>query len=206
MQATDGNFYGTTNEGGTNSNGTVFKITPSGVLTTLHNFNGTDGSGPIVGLVQATDGNLYGTAQLGRVNNNGTIFEITLTGVFTTLHSFIGTDGNLPQGTLLQATDGNFYRTTTSGGAINNGTFFSLSIGLGPFVKTLPDAASVGTAVEILGTNLAGATSVTFNGTAASFVVFSASNISTTVPVNASTGNVQVMTPAAHYPATSCFE
>ena len=65
MQATDGNFYGTTAAGGANGNGTVFKITPSGTLTTLHSFDGTDGSNPIAGLVQATDGNFYGTTATG---------------------------------------------------------------------------------------------------------------------------------------------
>ena len=69
IQGTDGNFYGTTLLGGTNNNctdrcGTVFKITAKGTLTTLHSFDGTDGSSP-TGLVQATDGNFYGTTANG---------------------------------------------------------------------------------------------------------------------------------------------
>jgi len=61
IQATDGNFYGTTFSGGANGAGTVFKITLGGTLTTLHSFNSTDGANPLAGLVQATDGDLYGT-------------------------------------------------------------------------------------------------------------------------------------------------
>ena len=74
VQATDGNFYGSTYEGGssatcTNGCGTVFKITPSGKLTTLHSFDGTDGDEPTAGLVQDTNGNFYGTTYGGGANN-----------------------------------------------------------------------------------------------------------------------------------------
>jgi uncharacterized protein (TIGR03437 family) len=66
---------------------------------------------------------------------------------------------------------------------------------LGPFVETLPTFGKVGAAVKILGTNLTGATSVSFNGTAAVFEVVSSSEITTTVPTGATTGTVQVVTP-----------
>jgi uncharacterized repeat protein (TIGR03803 family) len=194
VQATNGDFYGTTVYGA-NGNGMVFTITPGGTLTTLHNFNGTDGSRPFARLVQATDGNFYGTTYQGGANGGGTVFKITPGGTLTTLHSFNGTDGAGPFG-LVQATHGNFYGTTYSGGANSYyGTIFSLSVGLGPFVKTLPTSGKVGAAVKILGTNLTGATSVSFNGTAAAFTVVSASEISTTVPAGATTGKVQVTTP-----------
>ena len=84
----DGNFYGTTELGGTNNEGTVFKITPLGTLTTLHSFNIQDGSNPYAGLVQATDGNFYGTTQSGGAHLLGTVFRITPRGALTTLHSF----------------------------------------------------------------------------------------------------------------------
>jgi uncharacterized repeat protein (TIGR03803 family) len=62
VQATDGNFYGTTSSGGASGNGTVFKITPNGTLTVLHAFSYSgEGGMPRSGLVQATDGNFYGT-------------------------------------------------------------------------------------------------------------------------------------------------
>jgi hypothetical protein len=119
----------------------------------------------------------------------------------TTLHSFDKTDGVGPTG-LVQDTNGTFYGTTVHGGNIvyhycgsSCGTIFSLSVGLGPFVETEPASGSVGAAVNILGTNLTGATSVTFNGTAASFTVVSSSEITTTVPSGATTGEVKVVTP-----------
>src|SRR5438477_175929 len=83
IQATDGNFYGTTGSGGANNfYGTVFKITPGGILTTLHSFDETDGSGPGP-LIQATDGNFYGTTSVGGTNFDGTVFTITSSGTLT---------------------------------------------------------------------------------------------------------------------------
>jgi uncharacterized repeat protein (TIGR03803 family) len=204
LQATDGNFYGTKFQGGANGGGTVFKITPGGTLTTLYSFcsqtNCTDGALPYAGLVQATDGNFYGTTGERGADNAGTVFKITPGGTLTTLHSFDFTDGAGPIVGLVQATDGNFYGITGAGGDLacgfgGCGTVFSLAVGLGPFVETLPTSGEVGAAVMILGTDLTGATSVTFNGTAAAFTVVSSSEITTTVPSGAATGNVQVTTP-----------
>jgi uncharacterized repeat protein (TIGR03803 family) len=92
VQGTDGDFYGTTSLGGANSNseycgtggcGTIFKITPGGMLTTLYNFcsdyNCTDGLGPFGGLIQGTDGNFYGTTGLGGTNDAGTVFKLLST-------------------------------------------------------------------------------------------------------------------------------
>ena len=203
-QATDGNFYGTTFYGGANDTcdlgcGTVFRITPGGVLTTLYSFcaqtNCLDGSAPQAGLVQATDGDFYGTTATGGTMDAGTIFQLTPEGTLTTLHSFCSQpdcpDGAYPDGGLVQATDGNFYGTT-----YYPGTVFSLSMSLGPFVKTLPAAAKVGAKVGILGNNLTGATSVTFNGAPTRFAVKSATLIVTQVPTGATTGPVIVTTPS----------
>src|ERR1700727_3686542 len=93
VQGTDGNFYGTTNSGGTNGKGTIFQITPSGTLTTIYNFAGTDGALPWAGMVQGTDGNFYGTTYQGGANNLGTVFAVTSSGSLTTLYSFAGSDG-----------------------------------------------------------------------------------------------------------------
>ena len=82
------------------------------------------------------------------------------------------------------------------GGSKNDGTVFLLDVGLGPFVITVPAAGKVGARVRILGTNLTGATSVSFNGAAAAFTVLSPSEITTTVPPGATTGTVQVTTPS----------
>ncbi|MBV9302959.1 MAG: hypothetical protein JOY62_16020 [Acidobacteriaceae bacterium] len=209
VQATDGNFYGTTRLGGANTNscpglfgcGTVFKITPCGRLTTLHSFDGADGQIPQSELVQATDGNLYGTTDGGSCPGQcGTVFKITLEGELTTLHTFDGSDGAFPR-PLVQGTDTNFYGTTFGGGTHNNcnfgcGTVFSLSVGLGPFVETRPTSGKAGTTIEILGNDLTSASSVTFNGTAANFDVMSGSEITATVPVGATTGKVEVVTPS----------
>src|ERR1017187_7371382 len=122
VQAANGNFYGTTESGGRANGryGTVFKITPTGTLTTLHRFNGTDGASPHAGLVQAADGNLYGTASSGGATGGGTVFKITPTGELTTLYSFCSqtncTDGGQPLAGLVQDTNGDFYGTTYGGG------------------------------------------------------------------------------------------
>jgi uncharacterized protein (TIGR03437 family) len=128
IQATDGNFYGTTGAGGANDDGTVFKITPGGMLVTLHSFTGgrTDGYEVVAGLIQATDGNFYGTTELGGANDDGTIFKITPGGVLTILHSFGSTEGYEPEAGLVEGTDGNLYGTTFGGGANGDGTVFVL--------------------------------------------------------------------------------
>jgi len=197
VEASDGNLYGTTSEGGAYAEGTVFSVTPAGALTTLYSFCAQglckDGERPYAGLVQGTDGNLYGTTYYGGAYDSGTVFKITPAGTLTTLVSF--TNGEWPYAGLVQATDGDFYGTTEFGGASDAGTVFRLSVGLGPFVKTLPIFGAEGAAVKILGTDLTGATSVTFDGTAAVFDVVSATEITATVPSGATTGTVQVVTP-----------
>jgi len=117
VQGSDGNFYGTTREGGANSYGTVFKMTPDGTLTTLFAFSNSNGSSPEAPLIQGNDGKFYGTTQRGGTNgDNGTVFSITTDGIFNSLASFAGTNGaNIPAG-LVQGTDGNFYGTTVNGG------------------------------------------------------------------------------------------
>ena len=193
VQATNGDFYGTTCCGGANAYGTVFKITPSGTLTTLYSFCSqssgcTDGERPYAALVQATNGDFYGTTSHGGANAYGTVFKITPSGTLTTLYSFCSqsgcADGSYPGTGLVEDTNGTFYGTTISGGASGDGTVFSLSVGLGPFVKTLPTSGLVGGTVKILGTDLSGATSVSFDGTAAVFEVPSSSLIITTVPAS----------------------
>jgi uncharacterized repeat protein (TIGR03803 family) len=131
LQASDGNFYGTTSQGGASGNGTVFKITPSGVESILYSFAGgtTDGSQPQAALIQASDGNFYGTTSQGGASNNGAVFRISPTGVESILHAFAGsaTDGSNPQAALLQASDGNFYGTTNFGGLAGFGTVFMIT-------------------------------------------------------------------------------
>jgi uncharacterized repeat protein (TIGR03803 family) len=135
IQATNGNFYGTTYLGGANNGGSVFEITPEGVLTTIYSFCAqtacTDGAYPYGGLVQATNGNFYGTASSGGTNNGGTVFEVTQNGALTTLYNFCAitdcNDGEAPSAALIQATNGNFYSTTQDGGANGGGTVFEIT-------------------------------------------------------------------------------
>jgi len=74
VQGVDGNLYGVTFAGGLNGGGTVYKITPEGVFSTLYNFcsqpNCTDGDLPFDGVLAGSDGNLYGTTLEGGVNRS----------------------------------------------------------------------------------------------------------------------------------------
>src|SRR5579859_1793527 len=136
VQGRDGNLYGTTAGGTSNSGaGTVFKMTPDGTLTTIYYFclsDCADGSTPVAGLVLGTDGNFYGTTPLGGDLNCGfpygcgTVFKMTPAGVLTTLHTFVGQfDGAGPHGGLVQGLNGNFYGTTGSEGG--DGTVFKIT-------------------------------------------------------------------------------
>jgi uncharacterized repeat protein (TIGR03803 family) len=131
VQGTDGNLYGTTYLGGANDQGTLFKLSLSGKLTTLHSFNGTDGSSPLAGLVQAGNGSFYGTTYSGGTKGDGTIFKVTSSGTFTTLHNFCSqskcADGQNPFAVLILGTDGNLYGTTLAGGTHGDGSVFKIT-------------------------------------------------------------------------------
>jgi uncharacterized repeat protein (TIGR03803 family) len=157
-------FYGTTQRGGANRNGTIFEMTPSGIEMDLYVFSaeGTnvpgsnaDGMNPTGALAQGTNGIFYGTTQYGGANGTGTIFQMTPNGAFTSVYSFsalggadynANADGATPNGLTL-GTDGNFYGTTQAGGANGAGTFFQFTIAgaltpLYSFGATDNDAAS----------------------------------------------------------------
>jgi uncharacterized repeat protein (TIGR03803 family) len=155
VQGSDGNYYGTTQWGGTNDYGTVFKINTNGALTTIYAFGTVtdaygdrlDGAYPEAGLVQGTDGNFYGTTQWGGTNDYGTVFKINTNGALTSLYSFDtdnGTNGANPQAALVQGSDGNFYGTTSGGGVYTNqygqgyGTVFRLTIVPSPQLTLIP--------------------------------------------------------------------
>jgi uncharacterized repeat protein (TIGR03803 family) len=208
VQGSNGNFYGTTSAGGTSNNGTIYEITPAGKLTTLLNFDYTTaplGALPEAGLVLASNGVFYGTAFQGGLASTcvfgcGTIFDITAAGKLTTLHEFngsgTGSDGAGPYG-LVQHTNGTFFGTTTAGGAKNDGTLFSLADGARQFVLLLPYYGKVGATIDILGQGLSGTTSVSFNGTPATFTAVSSTYITAVVPVAATSGTVTVVTSTA---------
>jgi uncharacterized repeat protein (TIGR03803 family) len=221
VQASNGDFYGTAASGGTigttqvcgqtstTGYGGIFELTPDGTLTGLYTLQAsTDGATPRAALIQATDGNLYGTTSCGGNDGAGTIFSITPGGTFTALYSFAAPYGMGvgTQAALLQGTDGNFYGTTPADGTNDEGTVFKFSMGLGPFVKTLPTSGGVGTVIQILGTGLTGATAVSFNGTTAVFTVVADSNIQATVPAGATTGLVTVTTANGTLSSNQAFQ
>ena len=156
IEGSDGNFYGTTLEGGpptfvgASGEGVVFKLSSSGVLTVLHSFcsqydvnTATCVDGQVPGsLIEGSDGNLYGITAVGgqfapqpTSSDGGTVFKVTPSGTLTTLYSFcqqkspytgICSDGNGPS-VLIQGSDGNLYGTTLGGGANNEGSVFKIT-------------------------------------------------------------------------------
>ena len=126
-RGTDGNFYGTTTQGGPSDLGTVYKITPNGAFTLLHAFDGSDGITPVGELIEGIDGNFYGVTNGS--GGSGTIFQITPQGVLTTIHFFDkANDGDHPAAGLTLGKDGNIYGTTFVDGPALAGTAFRLTI------------------------------------------------------------------------------
>jgi len=132
VEASDGKFYGGTSDGGTESsddtyNGTIFSVSPGGAYTSIHQFNGSDGSDPSF-LMLASDGNLYGTTNAGGLSGSyGTVFQLTPSGMLTTIHNFTGgSDGSQPN-FLIEGSDGNLYGTAYQGTQNYGGTLFEIS-------------------------------------------------------------------------------
>jgi uncharacterized repeat protein (TIGR03803 family) len=215
MQDKDGALYGTTYGGGTNGNGTVFKITTSGALTTLYSFNAftsgyanLDGANPNAGLIQGKDGALYGTTENGGAYGGGTVFKITTSGVLTTLHSFsapggypnyTNADGANPVANLIQAKDGNLYGTTQNSGgratASGGGTVFKLT--MIPVIPSFnPTTGAVGTSITLTGANFTEATKVTFGTIPVNFTINSDTSLTFKVPSpGAASAQISVVNP-----------
>ena len=130
-----GNLYGTTIDGGTGGQGTVFQLTPTGTLNVLYSFTGgSDGALPFAGVIADAAGNLYGTTNGGGASGQGTVFQLDPSGTLNVLYSFTGgNDASPPGGDLLADAVGNLYGTTTVGGAGTScpggcGTVFQLTV------------------------------------------------------------------------------
>jgi uncharacterized repeat protein (TIGR03803 family) len=153
LRTNDGSFYGTTSAGGRSDLGTVFRLSPTGTMTTLAEFIGDGspaGKNPTASLIQAADGNFYGTTRGGGLVDFGTVFTISAVGEFDTLVTFTGPDGYLPTAALVQGPDGAFYGTTSAGG----NTFESgVSDGLGTIFKVVPASTQPQTLVHFDGSN-----------------------------------------------------
>ncbi len=132
LKAPNGDFYGTTEIGGKYGLGTIFKITPAGVLTTIYAFgtNANDGANPECELIWTADHQLAGTTVNGGDGGVGTVFKVSLAGKETILHSFAKADGEYPRAALVMDKVGTLYGTTydTEGTAFNagNGTAFKI--------------------------------------------------------------------------------
>ncbi len=209
IQGSDGNFYGTTSEGGTNGLGVVFKLTSSGVLTVLHDFNGTDGKTPDAGLVQANDGNFYGVASAGGTLGYGTIFKVTSTSdhTFSVVYNFDSTHGATPEVALVQNTNGILYGVTYAGDSQGYGVFYSLNIGAAEFAKLQTTSGKVGSTVSILGQGFTGSTAVSFGGVnATKFTVVSDNYVTANVPTGGKTGTVTVVRPSGSLNSIQSFK
>lgn len=195
----DGNFYGTTNTGGSEvtSAGTIFKITPAGKLAVLHMFQGTDGGGNGAGVILGSDGNLYGVSGLGSLSSV-TIFKITPQGVFTVLYSFTQTTGWAPTAVLTQHTNGLFYGES-------NTEMYKIDTGLAPFVRFVMSLGRVGKTVQILGQGFANTSGVSFNGTPATFQVEANTYLTAVVPSGATSGYVTVTSPSGVFTSNIPF-
>jgi uncharacterized repeat protein (TIGR03803 family) len=209
---TDGNFYGATEMGGVNNQGTIYKITPGGTFTLLHSFNVTADGGeyPSAPLTQGSDGNFYSTAVNCDVFGCAfpeNIFEITPRGVYTSLASFDTTNGEYPFAGVIQDTGGIFFGVTDQGGTSGDGVFYSLNNSLSAFVSLVSTSAKVGKTVGILGQGFTNGSVVKFDGVQATTVTRTGTTfLSATVPAGALTGLVTVTTGATTLTSNKKFQ
>jgi len=201
VQSGDGSFFGTTTAGGTGGGGVVYRVTQSGNIKVLHNFpvgTQSDGYDPIANVLLATDGFSYGTAWAGGLNNYGVVFSIAPTGSYSILNQFDKPSGSNASSNMVQHTNGSLYGMA-NGGLSVDGVIYQLNVNLGITLKPLLYAGKVGSAVQILGSGLTGATSLKFNGEPARFTLVSDNYLTTKVPSGATTGPITVKTPAGTY-------
>jgi uncharacterized repeat protein (TIGR03803 family) len=130
MQASNGDFYGTTSFCGANNYGTVYKLTLAGVYSLLYSFQGPPNDTLLpLGLIESTDGDLWGLGN-GWIISYGGVFKITLSGKESLVYAFKGDpDGAGPYTNLIQGSNGNFYGTTEEGGSAQEGTIFEVTAG-----------------------------------------------------------------------------
>ena len=210
IEGSDGNFYGTTNRGGANGNGFIYKVTRNGQYATLFNFpKGSQGGASMIAdsIIAASDGKIYGTTAGNGISD---IYSITTSGQYQVVYrmSNPGVDGQCDC-SLVQGSDGQIYGTAQYGGPIDAGAVFALDAGLpkpAPRAQHFqPKSGAAGTPVRIWGYNLLSA-GVQFNGMAATEVHSSGSNyVWATVPAGATTGPITVSTPGGTVTTKASF-
>ena len=200
IQGSNGDFYGTTEEGGSANEGTIFSLTESGTETVLYSFpNQTDGAYPSLPLTQGPNGLLFGAATdcAGGGCGQAGLFDITTKGAYTNvyLYPLVCSNCGQPEAPLLLSTDGTFYSTTEQGG-IGVGSFYSLSNGYSPFISLVNvRSGAEGAQVGILGQGFSSSSVVKFGGTAATKTALTGTTyILATVPTGALTGDITVTT------------
>jgi uncharacterized repeat protein (TIGR03803 family) len=210
VQSSAGGFYSTTQNGGTQGEGTVYKLNSSFVVTVQHSFGNFfgDGTYPGAGMALGTDGNYYGSAAEGGTYDDGELFNSTPTGAYTQLYSF-NNSANLMQMSPLsppvEYTTGLLYGVTEFGGTSNNGIVYSLSNGLTAFVNSPRFNGKEGSSVLLLGNGLGGTSKVTFNGVPAKYVVQSDTHMTATVPKGATSGWIEVTTASGTVKSRKAF-
>ncbi|HEV3143235.1 MAG TPA: choice-of-anchor tandem repeat GloVer-containing protein, partial [Gemmataceae bacterium] len=195
LQDSNGNLFGTTTLGSTNTNnlGTIFEwVKATGTIQDLANFaSGTGGTGtnPESGLITDLSGNLYGTTSAGGANGLGTVFEwVKSSGTITVLGSFAGaSNGQTPECSLIADSSGNLYGTTLAGGANGFGTVFE-------WVKSTGTINALASFTAAQGKNpVAGVLTDSSGNLYGTTTVGGANNFGTVFEWVKSTGNIQVL-------------
>jgi len=212
IQATNGDFYGTTEEGGSANEGTIFQITAAGKETVLYSFpNQTDGAYPSLPLTQAPNGLLFGAATdcAGGGCAQAGLFDITTKGAYKNvyLYPLVCSNCGQPEAPLLLSTNGTFYSTTEQGG-VGVGSFYSLSNGYSPFISLVNvTSGAEGAQVGILGQGFSAKSVVEFGGIKATTIKPAGSTyILATVPTGALTGDITVTTGSTVLSTTASYK
>ena len=212
IQGSNGDFYGTTEQGGTANEGTIFEVTAGGKETMLYSFpNQTDGAYPTLPLTQGPNGLLFGAATdcAGGGCSQAGLFDITTKGVYKNIYLYplVCSNCGQPEAPLLLSTNGTFYSTTEQGG-IGVGSFYSLSNGYSPFISLVNvQSGAEGAQVGILGQGFSSRSVVEFGGTEATTIKHTGTTfIFATVPTGALTGDVTVTTGSTVLSTSASFK
>jgi uncharacterized repeat protein (TIGR03803 family) len=212
IQGSNGDFYGTTEEGGTANEGTIFQLTAAGKETVLYSFpNQADGAYPSLPLTQGPNGLLFGAATdcAGGGCSQAGLFDITPAGVYKNLYLYplVCSNCGQPEAPLLLSTNGTFYSTTEQGG-IGVGSFYSLNNGYSPFISLVNvTSGAEGAQVGILGQGFSSKSIVEFGGTKATTTKLTGTTyILATVPAGALTGDITVTTGSTVLSTTASYK